>query len=72
MILLCRKITVAKCKEVKIGSNRTESSNEGYGSERAVLPIMMMKITFWHESPYREIALRNYLRCAPNVMPHVA
>jgi hypothetical protein len=43
--LLCkRKITVAKSKEVKTGSNLAESSKEGYGSKRAVLPMMMMMI----------------------------
>jgi hypothetical protein len=42
MILLCKKI-VAKSREVKTGFNPTESSKEGYGSKRAVLPMMMNK-----------------------------
>jgi hypothetical protein len=41
--VLCT-ITVAKSKEVKIGCNLTESSKEGYGSKRAVLPMMMMNM----------------------------
>jgi hypothetical protein len=41
MTLLCKKI-VAKYREVKTGSNLTESSKEGYGSKRAVLPMTMM------------------------------
>jgi hypothetical protein len=32
---------VTKSKEVKVGYNLSESSKEGYGSERAVLPTMM-------------------------------
>jgi hypothetical protein len=40
--LLCKKITVAKSKEVKIGSNLAESSKEGYGSKRDVLPMVML------------------------------
>jgi hypothetical protein len=35
MILLCRKITGAKSKEVKTGCNLAESSKEGYGLKRA-------------------------------------
>jgi hypothetical protein len=42
MTLLCKKITVAKSKEVKTRSNLTESSKEGYSSKRAVLPMMMI------------------------------
>jgi hypothetical protein len=41
-ILLCIKIIVAKCKELKTGCNLNESSKEGYGSKRAVLPMIMM------------------------------
>jgi hypothetical protein len=42
--LLCKKI-VSKSKDMKTGSNLTEFSKEGYGSKRAVLPMMiMMKI----------------------------
>jgi hypothetical protein len=40
--LLCKKIIVAKFKEMKTGCNLVESSKEGYGSKRAVLPMMMM------------------------------
>jgi hypothetical protein len=39
--LLCKKITVPKSKGVTTGCNVTESSKEGYGSKRAVLPMMM-------------------------------
>jgi hypothetical protein len=42
--LLCDKITVAKSKEVKTGFNLAETSKEGYGSRRAVLPMMMLMI----------------------------
>jgi hypothetical protein len=38
--LPCKRIIV-KSKEVKTRSNLAESSKEGYGSERAVLPMMM-------------------------------
>jgi hypothetical protein len=40
--LPCKQIIVAKSKEVKTGCNLAESSKEGYGSKRAVLPMMMM------------------------------
>jgi hypothetical protein len=40
--LLCEKIVVAKSKEMKPGSNLTESSEQGYGSKMAVSPMMMM------------------------------
>jgi hypothetical protein len=30
-----------KSKEVETGSNLAESSKEGYGSKKAVLPVMM-------------------------------
>jgi hypothetical protein len=33
---------VAKSKEVKTRSNLAESPKEGYGSKRAVLPVMMV------------------------------
>jgi hypothetical protein len=35
MVLLCRKITGVKSKEVKTGCNLAESYKEGYGSKRA-------------------------------------
>jgi hypothetical protein len=42
--LLCKKIHIfTKSKEVKTGYNLAESSKEGCGSKRAVLPMMMMK-----------------------------
>jgi hypothetical protein len=40
--MLCRKITVAKCKAMKTGCNLAESSKEVYGSKRAILLMMMM------------------------------
>jgi hypothetical protein len=40
--LLRKKIIVPKSKEVKIGCNLAESSKEGYGPQRAVLPMIMM------------------------------
>jgi hypothetical protein len=39
------KIIVTKSKEVKTGCNLAESSKKGYGSKRAVLPVMMMMMT---------------------------
>jgi hypothetical protein len=39
---LCKKIIVAKSKEVNPGCNPAQSSKEDYGSKRAVLPMMMM------------------------------
>jgi hypothetical protein len=42
--LFCEiKIIVAKSKEVKTGCNLEEPPKEGYGSKRAVLPIMMIR-----------------------------
>jgi hypothetical protein len=35
-------MTVPKSKEVKTGCNLAESSKEGYGSKRAVLPMMII------------------------------
>jgi hypothetical protein len=40
--LICEKITVVKCKELKTGCIPEESSKEGHGSKRAVLLIMMI------------------------------
>jgi hypothetical protein len=42
MTLVCKKFTVAKSKEVKTGYYLAESSKEGYGPKRAVLPVMLM------------------------------
>jgi hypothetical protein len=42
MTFLCKKNIVAKSKEVKIGCSLAESSKEGYGSKRAVFPMMIM------------------------------
>jgi hypothetical protein len=39
---LCRKIIIAKSEVVKTGCIVVESSKEGYGLKRAVLPLMMM------------------------------
>jgi hypothetical protein len=43
--MLSKKITVSKLKEDRAGCNLTEFSKEGYGSKRAVLPMMMMIFT---------------------------
>jgi hypothetical protein len=43
-ILLCETIIVANSKEVKTGPNLADSSEEGCGSKRAVLPMMLMMI----------------------------
>jgi hypothetical protein len=40
--LLCKKIIVAKSKEVNTGSDLAESSKEDYGSRRALLAMIMM------------------------------
>jgi hypothetical protein len=51
--LLCKKIIVAISKEVKTGCSLVESSNEGYGSKRAVLLMMMMtKVHLMYEPEY--------------------
>jgi hypothetical protein len=42
--LLCKKIIVAKSKEVEIGSNLAESSKKGCGLKTAVFPMMMMMV----------------------------
>jgi hypothetical protein len=43
--LLCgKKITAAKCKDVKTGSNLADSFMEGYGLKGSVLPVMIMMI----------------------------
>jgi hypothetical protein len=41
--LLCKKITVAKSKEVKTACNLAKSSKESYGSKRAVFPMMIIR-----------------------------
>jgi hypothetical protein len=38
----CKKITVAKSRDVKTRCNLAEFSKEGYGSKRAVLAMTMM------------------------------
>jgi hypothetical protein len=51
--LLCKKkITVAKSRELKTGSNVTESSKEGYGSQGAVLPVLMLKKNTNYKAPH--------------------
>jgi hypothetical protein len=47
---------VTKSKEVKTGYNLTESSEKGYGSETAVLPMMIMIIN----KSYRCVDLSMY------------
>jgi hypothetical protein len=47
--MLCRIIIVGKSKEVKIGSNLAESSKIDYGSERAVLPMMVEDYRYMHK-----------------------
>jgi hypothetical protein len=42
MTLLCKKIIVAKSKEVKTRYSPAESSMEGYGSKRAILPMTIL------------------------------
>jgi hypothetical protein len=39
--LFFKKIIVTKYKEVKTGFNLAESFKEGYGSQRAVLPMII-------------------------------
>jgi hypothetical protein len=39
-------MTITKSKEVKTGYNLAEFSKEGYGSKGAILPMMMMMITY--------------------------
>jgi hypothetical protein len=53
MTVLCKKKTIVmKPKEVKTGLNLAESSKEGYGSKRAVLPLMMMMM---NASPHSNV-----------------
>jgi hypothetical protein len=40
--VFCKRIIVAKSKEMKSVSNLAEFSEESYGSKGAVLPMMMM------------------------------
>jgi hypothetical protein len=44
--LLIKKIIVTNSKEVKTGCNLAESSKEGYGSKRAVLPMIIYSSMF--------------------------
>jgi hypothetical protein len=39
---LCETINVAKSKDVKTGSNPAESCEEGYDSNGAILPMIIM------------------------------
>jgi hypothetical protein len=48
--MLSKKIIVPKSKEVKTGSILAEFSKEGYGSKRAVLPMVMMMSTVNQQS----------------------
>jgi hypothetical protein len=46
--LLCKKVIAAKSKEVKPdGIQIWQSSEEGYGSKRAFLPVMKMITIYW-------------------------
>jgi hypothetical protein len=40
--LLCKRITVAKSKEVKTRSNLAEYSKEDYGSKSVPLPVVVV------------------------------
>jgi hypothetical protein len=40
--MLFKIITIVKSEEVKTGCNLAASSKEGYGSKRAVLPMMVV------------------------------
>jgi hypothetical protein len=42
------KFIVARSKKVKTGSNLAESSKEGNGSKRAILPMMMMTVVLFY------------------------
>jgi hypothetical protein len=44
-----KKNAAAKPKEVKTGCNLAESSTEGHGSKRAVLPVMTMMIMMMND-----------------------
>jgi hypothetical protein len=42
--MMCKK-NVVKSKGVKAGSNLAESTKEGYGPKRAILPTTMIQFT---------------------------
>jgi hypothetical protein len=44
--LLCKRIIVAKPKEVKTVSNLTEFSKDGYSSKSAVLPMKIIIVAY--------------------------
>jgi hypothetical protein len=64
MTILYRKIIVAKTKEVKTmwSSNLAESSKEGYGSKRAVLPMKMMMMVVMSSEKTRKTQMRPVLQ----------
>jgi hypothetical protein len=39
---LCKNLLLQNPKNIKTGSNLAESSKEGYGSKKTVLPMMTM------------------------------
>jgi hypothetical protein len=67
--LLCKKNIVAKSKEVKIGCNLADFSKEGYGSKKAVLPMMMMMMTNSMELSHSSEAVnRSATQEFPNIL----
>jgi hypothetical protein len=66
MTVLCKTITAAKSKEVKTGCNLTESCKEGYGSKRAVLPMMMNTRMYINVTFLYDLRLFPILYCGPN------
>jgi hypothetical protein len=64
MNLLCKKFTLAKSNEVETRwsdsqewTNLAGSSKEGYGSERAVLPVMIMIVNKELEGMQKEVVM---------------
>jgi hypothetical protein len=55
--LLCERITVAKFKKVKRGSNLAEFCKEGYGSKCAVFSTMTMMISRTSETNFSDSLL---------------
>jgi hypothetical protein len=47
MTLLCKNIIVVKSEQVKTRSNLTESSGDGYGSKKSVLPMNNINNNRW-------------------------
>jgi hypothetical protein len=55
--LLCKKITVAKSKEVKTGCSLAESSEEGYCSKRTVLQMAIIQKNFLSEFIFLDLTI---------------